>query len=495
MMNLFRAPIRSYRTTWLYLFDWYPSHYSPLERKMLRKLDAVLLSFGCLACKCSQAQPPERNAYVSGMKEDLKLNQNQYSVFGTFYDVGFLLFQIPSILILSRPSFAPWFIPCIEVCWGILTLCQSRLNSGATIYGMRFLLGVLEAPVSSGMLFLFSSWYRPNELFKRSGVWYMSSSLGGIISGQLQAKAYKYLNGVGGLAGWRWLFILDGCISLPIAFIGFLLFPGIPAAKKPWWMTEEEHALSRRRVKDEGIVQSRRTRVFSRALLKRLFTKWHFYVAVVLYAFYLPSCYPTGQMGLWLKLETVKHHHHWTVPQINTYPTGISAVSAVALLLCTSLCMVYPIWIIVIAVQCITMFSIIVMLVWKVPLSLHFLAFYLLGFTTALPSIIVPWVNIVMKDDAEARAVTTGAMITVASAVNAFYPITVFPVLQAPRWRRGYTVEVVFVSMVWILFTLGYFLHRRDVKRVGAFNPSDEEKTEVELIHIEILEEGKSTRD
>jgi hypothetical protein len=67
----------------------------------------------------------------------------------------------------------------------------------------------------------------------------MSSSLGGIISGQLQAKAYKYLNGVGGLAGWRWLFILDGCISLPIAFIGFLLFPGIPAAKKPWWMTEE----------------------------------------------------------------------------------------------------------------------------------------------------------------------------------------------------------------------------------------------------------------
>ncbi len=76
-------------------------------------------------------------------------------------------------------------------------------------------------------------------------------------------------------------------------------------------------------------------------------------------------------MGLWLKLETAKHHHHWTVPQVNTYPTGISAVSAVALLLCTSLCMVYPIWIIVTAVQCITMFSIIVMLVWKVPLSLH----------------------------------------------------------------------------------------------------------------------------
>ena len=58
------------------------------------------------------------------------------------------------------------------------------------------------------------------------------------------------------------------------------------------------------------------------------------------------------------------------------------------------------------------------------------MAFYLLGFTATLPPIIVPWVNIVMKDDAEARAVTTGAMISIASAVNAFYPITVFPVLQ-----------------------------------------------------------------
>ena len=58
------------------------------------------------------------------------------------------------------------------------------------------------------------------------------------------------------------------------------------------------------------------------------------------------------------------------------------------------------------------------------------MAFYLLGFTATLPPIIVPWVNIVMKDDAEARAVTTGAMISIGSAVNAFFPITVFPVIQ-----------------------------------------------------------------
>ena len=111
----------------------------------------------------------------------------------------------------------------------------------------------------------------------------MSFSLGGIFSGQLQAKAYKYLNGVGGLPGWRWLFILDGCISLPIALLGFALFPGLPAGKKPWWMTADEHALAKRRVKDESIVQSKTT-ILSRALFRRLFTKWHFYLAVALYS-------------------------------------------------------------------------------------------------------------------------------------------------------------------------------------------------------------------
>jgi len=57
---------------------------------------------------------------------------------------------------------------------------------------------------------------------------------------------------------------------------------------------------------------------------------------------------------------------------------------------------------------------------------------------------------------------------TVAYSVHAFYPITVFPVLEAPRWKKGYTVEVIFVFMVWFLFMLGVFLHRRDNQKLKA---------------------------
>lgn len=61
----------------------------------------------------------------------------------------------------------------MRVLWSILTFAQSQLQSAEQIYGTRFLLGVLETPVASGCLFILSSWYKPDELFKRAGLWYV----------------------------------------------------------------------------------------------------------------------------------------------------------------------------------------------------------------------------------------------------------------------------------------------------------------------------------
>jgi len=94
------------------------------------------------------------------MKEELNLNGNQYSLFQTFYNVGYIVFQVPSMLLLSRPKYARVFLPTMEVLWSILTFAQCKINSAETIYGTRFLLGVLETPVASGSLYILSSWYR-----------------------------------------------------------------------------------------------------------------------------------------------------------------------------------------------------------------------------------------------------------------------------------------------------------------------------------------------
>lgn len=81
----------------------------------------------------------------------------RYSLFGTFYNIGYLIFEIPSMLIISRPKLARYYMPSMEVAWSILTFAQCRIRNERDIYGMWFLLGVLETPVSSGSMYLLSS--------------------------------------------------------------------------------------------------------------------------------------------------------------------------------------------------------------------------------------------------------------------------------------------------------------------------------------------------
>lgn len=155
------------------------------------------------------------NAYVSGMKEELHLSGNQYSLFGTFYNIGYLLFEIPSMMLISRPSLSRYYPPTMELLWGIVTFCQARLRNEHDIFGIRFLMGVLETPAASGSIYILTSWYRADEVFKRAGVWYVSSNVGSMFGGYLQAAAYTNLNGVLGMDGWRWLFIIVSILWLP----------------------------------------------------------------------------------------------------------------------------------------------------------------------------------------------------------------------------------------------------------------------------------------
>jgi hypothetical protein len=136
-------------------------------------------------------------------------------------------------------------------------------------------------------------------------------------------------------------------------------------------------------------------------------------------------------MGLWLKDET-KKHGTYSVAQYNTIPTGVQGVAIVSAILATSLCMIYPLWSILSIVCSILLFSNVVLLVYHVPKDLHCMinlksrplpvlsansativvAYYFLGLTSAVTPILFPWVNVIMKDDAEARAFTTGAMVS-----------------------------------------------------------------------------------
>ncbi|KAM0807021.1 putative Major facilitator superfamily (MFS) profile domain-containing protein [Seiridium cardinale] len=486
-----RPEPKSLKWAWLYIFDWYPSHYSAEERKLLRKQDCIILPLCCMMFFLKWLDSSNINtAYNSGMKEELKITGNQYSLFGTFYNIGYLLFEIPSMMLISRPDLSRWYLPTMEVLWSMLTFVQCRLASDQQIFGLRFLLGILETPAATGSIYILSSWYRADEMFKRAGVWYVSSNLGAMVGGYLQAAAYQNLNGVSGFSGWRWLFIIDGTISLPVSIAGYFLFPGLPTSPRIWWLKEDEQKLAQQRMRDEGVQKPKK---IGKKMLKRVFSHWHFYIAVLSYVCFQCTSYVGGQMGLWLKYEA-DTHGTYTVSQINIYPTGVQAVAIVTGILSTSLCMIYPLWAIFTVVSTFLLFANVCLLVWDIPLGLHFTCYYILGMTSCVTPILFPWVNIIMKDDNEARSFTTGAMMTIGWAFFSFYPITVFPVVEAPMWRKGFIVNTVLTVAFWTLFMIGQYLWKRDkkLKWFGSRQDGHDDKVHVskegDAVHVEIAD-------
>jgi hypothetical protein len=102
--------------------------------------------------------------------------------------------------------------------------------------------------------------------------------------------------------------------------------------------------------------------------------------------------------------------------------------------------------------------------------------------------VLFPWVNIMMKDDAEGRAFTIGSMFTVAWAFFAWSPVVLFPVLEAPRWLRGYATSTALVIVAWMVMMMAQYLHSRELVRTapveeGRF-PDDTEK-DTTTVHVE----------
>jgi hypothetical protein len=90
--------------------------------------------------------------------------------------MGYSLLQVPSLLIVSRPGYARWFLPGVELVWGSVTFALTSVKKAEHIYVIRFLLGALATPSYTGVNYVLGSWYRGDELFKRSAVFMIGNS-------------------------------------------------------------------------------------------------------------------------------------------------------------------------------------------------------------------------------------------------------------------------------------------------------------------------------
>ena len=205
--------------------------------------------------------------------------------------IGYFLFEVPSNILLHKLGARNW-LARIMLTWAVISACFVFVKSPTTFYLLRFLLGVAEAGFAPGVILYLTYWFPAARRAKALSLFFMAIPLAGIVGGPLSGWIMHAFNGVHGLAGWKWLFMLE---ALPSLFLGvailFYLDNGIASAK---WLTDAEKALLSRNVADDNAHKVAHVSIRSFIGDGRLWLMASIYFCVVL-----------GQYGLTFWLPTI----------------------------------------------------------------------------------------------------------------------------------------------------------------------------------------------
>src|SRR5689334_3689131 len=142
------------------------------------------------------------------MNAELGISEAAYGFGAGIFFVGYALFEVPSNLILARVGARRW-IARIMVTWGLVSVAMMFVRGEMSFYLLRFALGVAEAGFLPGIIYYLSNWF-PKAERARAVSWFMLGIPLGTVFGGPLAGALLGLDGVYGLSGWRWLFLLEG---------------------------------------------------------------------------------------------------------------------------------------------------------------------------------------------------------------------------------------------------------------------------------------------
>jgi len=183
------------------------------------------------------------------MQEQLKFSDRMYGLGAGMFFAGYFLFQVPSNLALNRVGARRW-IAMLMIIWGVISSSMATVETPRGFYVLRFLLGSAEAGFFPGMILYLKSWFPENARARAVALFMTAGPLSGVLGGPLSG-ALLGLHHRGGLAGWQWLFLLEG---LPAIVLGAVVY--FQLADRPsnaTWLREEQRAWLIRTLENEKI--------------------------------------------------------------------------------------------------------------------------------------------------------------------------------------------------------------------------------------------------
>ncbi|OBZ84869.1 hypothetical protein A0J61_07081 [Choanephora cucurbitarum] len=231
-----------------------------LERKLVRKLDTRLLPFlSFMYLFSSLDRSSLGNAVLDNFEQDIGITPDQFNTCVTIFYAGFLIFQIPSNILLKRFTAKRW-LPLLMICWGSIAILHASVKNFTQLMTLRFFLGFFEAGFFPGVVYFLTLFYKKNEMATRIALFWGSTVAAHAYAGVL-AYGILQLRGSGGLTGWQWLFLIEGIPTVIVAGIAFIYTHVettsfyLPESPSNWSLfTEEEKLLAVARLED-GISQ------------------------------------------------------------------------------------------------------------------------------------------------------------------------------------------------------------------------------------------------
>ncbi|KAF4463166.1 tartrate transporter [Fusarium albosuccineum] len=177
------------------------------------------------------------NAKIEGMLDDLHMTGDQYNIALSIYFIPYILGEVPSNMILDKFRKPSQYMSFIMLIWGCIVVSTGFIHNFGQLCAVRTLLGLFEAGFFPGAILIISKWFLPHETQTRVAILYTSAATGGAFSG-LFAYAIAKLDGVGGIDGWRWIFIIEGLFTVVGAFCTWFLLVDSPELS--FWLNDEE---------------------------------------------------------------------------------------------------------------------------------------------------------------------------------------------------------------------------------------------------------------
>jgi len=219
-----------------------------LEGRAYAKVDRRLLPFLFLCYILAYLDRVNVGFAKLQMTKDLGLSDAAFATGAGIFFIGYFFFEVPSNVLLKKYGARAW-IARIMISWGVISALMMFVRSNWVFYGMRFLLGIAEAGFFPGIIFYLTLWYPSRLRSTRTAFFVSAIAVAGVLGNPISGIIMDFLSGRAGLAGWQWLFLLEGIPSILVGiWVFFFLDSGIQEAR---WLEEPEREILQRNLEAE----------------------------------------------------------------------------------------------------------------------------------------------------------------------------------------------------------------------------------------------------